>query len=374
MSRENKPYLVVDTETKGLKFDVLFCVGVARINGETEHIVLNWERFNEQEELQDYSRTDEYRYIQSMLDRYYCIGHNLVYDISVLRAFGFDLTMVEYDDTMLISYLLYPLRPDGHSLRAWGERLGVPKLEHTDFTQYTEEMGLYCEQDCLVTLKLHQQLLPELQADKKAFDLYEKVDKPMVLATVLLQNNGIGIDTNTWNKQTSELEVLKDATLGEIRSIVPYAPSTTSKVKTERRPELIVHPTTLRDLEDCEGKYDYVGTDDSGIHTYKKFMPFNPDSNTQIIWALTKFYGWRPTELTPNGNPRCDDDILSDIANPFAEHLCRYATLSKLVGTYGRSFTNAVRSDGRIHANFNPCVTATGRYSSSHPNLSSGGQ
>lgn len=370
MSRDTKPYVVIDTETNSIdNVTKLFCIGFAQEDGFTSHIHLDWELFGEDEELLDYSTTKAFIETQTLLEDSYCIFHNGTYDISVLSSFGFDFTNVEFDDTMLMSYLLYPLRPEGHSLKAWGEQLGQNKLEHKDFSQYSPEMGTYCEMDCAVTQHLHTLLLPELQKDKKAFELYEKVDKPMVLATVILQKNGVKIDTETWNNQTEELEVLKDEALSELRSIVPYAPATASKVKTERRPELVVQPTDIRSLEDCEGKYYFIRQDDSGVYTYKKFMPFNPNSNDQIIWVLKNFYDWKPREFTPSGSPKCDDDVLSDLDNAFTEHLCRYASLSKLVGTYGRSFTDAVRSDGRIHANFNQCVTATGRYSSSNPNL-----
>ena len=365
--RGQKPYLITDVETNGLIYDTLYCVGFAEEDGETFHIVLNWRLLPYGQ--QNFVETEEFKTIQGILERHYIVFHNAFYDLAVLSSFGFDLSKIEFDDTMIMSYILYPLRPEGHSLRAWGEMLNYQKDTHEDFTEYTPQMGSYCERDCSVTQQVHGILLEELQKDTRAFKLYEEVEIPMVLATLILEENGVLVDVNTWENQTVELEKEQARVLEELRNLVPYAPGTSSKVKNPRPDHMVFTPQSLDDLKHCHDQFYPLGQDEEGRYLYKKFVPFNPDSNNQIIWVLETFYNWKPTEFTPNGNPKCDADTLDNLDNQFATALTQYATVAKLTGTYGRAFLNNVKSDGRIHARFNACVTATGRYSSSEPNL-----
>ena len=90
------------------------------------------------------------------------IGHNFIgYDLPVLkmvRGYDYHGTII---DTMILSQLLYPERPGGHSLAAWGERLGFPKVEHEDWSQYSKEMLHRCEVDVELTRLVYETLCNE---------------------------------------------------------------------------------------------------------------------------------------------------------------------------------------------------------------------
>ena len=64
-------------------------------------------------------------------------------------------------DTMLISQFLFPERPGGHSLEAWGEKLGFPKVEHEDWSVFTPEMLHRCDTDVTLTYLVYQALCKE---------------------------------------------------------------------------------------------------------------------------------------------------------------------------------------------------------------------
>ncbi len=68
---------------------------------------------------------------------------------------------VKFIDTLVVSRTLWPDRPGGHGLKDWGDRLGFPKGLHEDWTQYSEAMKTYCEQDTRVTHKTLQELQNE---------------------------------------------------------------------------------------------------------------------------------------------------------------------------------------------------------------------
>lgn len=84
------------------------------------------------------------------------IGHNIIaYDLEVLRKlFGIEWKGRVFD-TMVISYLLNPDRDGGHSLEAWGKRLGIHKEEWDDFSKFDPDMVDYCHQDVIVNEALY---------------------------------------------------------------------------------------------------------------------------------------------------------------------------------------------------------------------------
>ena len=90
------------------------------------------------------------------------IGHNFIgYDLPLLKkVMGFDYKGVVID-TMILSQLLYPERPGGHGLAAWGQRLGFPKVLHEDWSQYSTEMLHRCQVDVKLTHKVYETLCIE---------------------------------------------------------------------------------------------------------------------------------------------------------------------------------------------------------------------
>lgn len=90
------------------------------------------------------------------------IGHNFIgYDIPALQKVVGYKYGGKVIDTMILSQILYPERPMGHSLAAWGERLGFPKVEHEDWSQYSDEMLHRCEVDVIITRLVYEALCKE---------------------------------------------------------------------------------------------------------------------------------------------------------------------------------------------------------------------
>lgn len=102
------------------------------------------------------------------------IGHNLTgYDLAAIRkVYDIPFTIggkvdtwdgheVEFVDTLHLSQLLNVDREGGHSLEAWGKRVGLEKIDHTDFSKLTPEMVTYCDRDTQITERVYQRLLEE---------------------------------------------------------------------------------------------------------------------------------------------------------------------------------------------------------------------
>jgi hypothetical protein len=97
------------------------------------------------------------------------IMHNGInFDAPVLRkTWNVTMKLSQVYDTLVASRLLNPSLEDGHSLDAWGQRLGFPKGDFNDWDNgYSQEMETYCIQDTLVTAKLYNHLVTTLQSEK----------------------------------------------------------------------------------------------------------------------------------------------------------------------------------------------------------------
>ena len=156
--------VIVDIETDDLDATVIH-VACTRVVGTEDRRTFTAENMAE---LPDYLRSFDWMY-----------GHNAVnFDIPVInRLLDADLDLAKVRDTMLISQLLWPDRPGGHSLRAWGDRLEDAKIDFHDWSLgATAEMIEYCRQD----VDLTHRVLKQLQARK----LTLKVVKAMQIKTL----------------------------------------------------------------------------------------------------------------------------------------------------------------------------------------------
>ena len=93
------------------------------------------------------------------------VMHNGVsFDAPVVnRLTGSKIPLKKVRDTLIMSQLYDPSLEGGHSLDAWGQRLGYPKIEFNDFSVFTQQMLDYCKQDVVVTVKLYEHLLPHME-------------------------------------------------------------------------------------------------------------------------------------------------------------------------------------------------------------------
>lgn len=91
------------------------------------------------------------------------IGHNIInFDIPLIKKLTGEIIEVELFDTLVVSRLLNPDRKGGHSLDAWGQRVGRKKPEHEDWSQFSEAMLHRCEQDVLINESVYYELLKEI--------------------------------------------------------------------------------------------------------------------------------------------------------------------------------------------------------------------
>ncbi len=260
------------------------------------------------------------------------LGHNLKYDMSVLANHGITLAGIRHD-SMLESYVLdsTATRHDLDSLAL--KYLGVRTIRYEDVAgkgpkQVTfnrvplAEAGPYAAEDADVALKLHGVFAPKLEAEPGLTRLYEDIEVPLVPVLSRIERNGVRIDTAMLSEQSRDLA---------------------------RR---------LRDVE--EEAHRAAGT------------AFNLDSPKQIQEILFERLSLPVTERTPKGQPSTAESVLQELAldYPLPRLILEYRGLAKLRSTYTEKLPLQVDpGTGRVHTSYHQAVAATGRLSSSDPNL-----
>jgi DNA polymerase-1 len=295
------------------------------------------------------------------------IIHNAKFDRRVLRVLGVELP--HWEDSLLMSYDWNSgaKTPQGakspHSLAAWGIRLGYPKGDHDDFTEYSEEMARYCERDAELAVKVYCYLKERF--DSATWSYYQKIEKPFQDVILQLEANGYLIDVDKLEEARQELQAHCDTLLETMREQVGQ-PVPGSKVKYKKRHE----------EKEQNGTLKFVGTNDDGDYVYRKLQPFNPNSVDHKAFAIEEIFGATLPNKTESGKPATgngdiqplDDGGRTELGK-FVENLMEYTDQAKLLGTFVEGMLNNLHDDGRVRANYNQAVTRTGRLSSSNPNL-----
>ena len=256
------------------------------------------------------------------------IMHNgLIFDAPVLnRLLGTKIKVNQVIDTLVLSQLYNPIR-DGHSLKAWGKRLSMPKGDVDSFEVYTPEMLEYCKQDVNITHKVFQ----ELEKEGKGFSDYSSEIEHKIRVIIHKQKkNGFAIDMEKamglFNKLKDEADNLEKWSLDNF------------------------DPTVVE------------------LKTKTKYIPFNIGSRQQIASRLMEL-GWKPKQHTDKGNIIINEAVLDTIDMPEARKFSRFFLLQKRIAQIKSWIKACDDRDGRVHGSVMTLKTITGRMSHNSPNM-----
>ena len=256
------------------------------------------------------------------------IMHNgLSFDAPVCnRLLGTDIKPSQIIDTLVLSQLFNPIR-EGHSLKAWGERLGFPKGDVETFEVYTPDMLEYCKQDVNITHKLFN----ILQSEGKGFSRSSiRLEHNVRVIIDQQEKNGFAMDMR---KAMSLYNKLKD----EANGLEKWAVTT-------------FDPTVVE------------------LKTKTKYIPFNIGSRQQIADRLMEL-GWKPKQHTDKGNIIINEAVLDKIDMPEAKKFSRFFLLQKRIAQIKSWIEACDDRDGRVHGRVMTLKTITGRMSHHSPNM-----
>lgn len=305
------------------------------------------------------------------------IAHNgIMFDIPAIKKL-YNVDLPECIDTLLISRLLFadkegPPLFGNHSLENWGRLLKFPKIEFSDFSEYTEEMGKYCLQDVRLGYKIYQYLYKYMQKYANAIELEHKVAK------IIQQQiaNGIYVDTNACYALIAEASKRLRDVESQLQEVFP------PKYKEYKTPLYYVDPETNTQFlkkGDCTNTKMRKRLVNGPLR--RDEIKFNPGSHNDILDGLTAKYDWKPTHLTDGGKEKqrnkepielydysTSDAVLEELPYPEAALIQEYR-LYKKKETQATEWINAIRPDGKIYGNVITNGALTGRMTHSNPNL-----
>jgi len=260
------------------------------------------------------------------------IGHNLKYDSHVFANHGIELNGTDFD-SMLESYVLNSTATR-HNLNAVAKRyLNMDTTSYEDvagkgakqigFNQVSLEDAIpYAAEDADVSLQLHQTLHPKLMAMNSLAKLYTDIEAPLLKVLQIIERNGVLIDESMLGEQSDQFAI------------------------------------TLKELE-------------SKVHSLAG-AEFNLSSPKQLQEILYDKLSLPILKKTPKGQPSTAESVLQRLAGdfPIVQTILKYRTTAKLKTTYTDKLPLMVNQNtGRVHTSYHQAVTATGRLSSSDPNL-----
>ncbi len=260
------------------------------------------------------------------------VGHHLKYDCHVLANYGISIAGQRYD-SMLESYVLNSVA-NRHDMDSAAERyLGIKTIHFEDvagkgakqiaFNQVDVDRATeYSAEDADVTLQLHRALWPQIEALPRVAALYETIEQPLVPVLFRMERTGVLVDPALLKAQSAQLM------------------------------------TRMQELEkqahaEAEG-------------------PFNLDSPKQLQEILFGKLGIPVMRKTPTGQPSTAEDVLEELAETYTlpKLILEYRGVAKLRSTYTEKLPEQIDPrTGRIHTSYHQAVAATGRLSSTDPNL-----
>jgi len=260
------------------------------------------------------------------------LGQNLKYDANVLANYGISLAGIAHD-SMLESYVLDSTGTrhdmDSLALKYLGEKtitfeeVAGKGAKQLTFNQVAiEQAAPYAAEDAAITLRLHESLWPKLQAVPSLSGLYESLELPLIPVLSRIERNGAQVDRQKLADQSHELSQRLDA------------------LETQA--------------------HEMAGE------------TFNLGSPKQLGHILFEKLELPVLKKTPKGAPSTAEDVLAELAQdyPLPAVLMEYRSLSKLKSTYTDKLPEMISAvSGRVHTSYHQAVTATGRLSSSDPNL-----
>lgn len=260
------------------------------------------------------------------------LGHNLKYDRHILLNHGISLAGT-CDDTMLESYIVNATASRhnmddlaqyylGHTTTTFEDIAGKGKSQLNFADIALDVAAPYACEDVAVTHALHQHFQQALSATPELKTLYETIERPLMPIIGTMERTGVKIDTTALMEQSAAMS--DDISHLELRA------------------------------------HNLAG------------QVFNLGSSSQLASILFDKMGLPVLKKTPGGKPSTNEEVLEQLAETYElpAVILEYRSLSKLKSTYLDALPQHIQAQtGRVHSSFHQAVTATGRLSSSDPNL-----
>ncbi|SQH74652.1 fused DNA polymerase I 5'-_3' exonuclease; 3'-_5' polymerase; 3'-_5' exonuclease [Shewanella benthica] len=329
----NADLIAIDTETTSLNYMEAKLVGISFSieAGKAAYLPLGHDYLDAPEQL---DQAEALAKLKPLLENPELkkVGQNLKYDISIFANVGIKLQGIAFD-TMLESYVFNSVATkhnmDDLALKYLGhknisfEEIAGKGVKQLTFNQIDLEIAApYAAEDADITLRLHQHLWPRLEKEPQLAAVFTDIELPLIQILSDIERGGVLIDGMMLGQQSEEL---------------------------------------ARTIDELEQKaFEIAGE------------KFNLSSPKQLQALFFEKLGYPIIKKTPKGAPSTAEDVLVELAldYPLPKIILQHRSLAKLKSTYTDKLPLMVNAQsGRIHTSYHQANAATGRLSSSEPNL-----
>ncbi|GIU34070.1 DNA polymerase I [Shewanella schlegeliana] len=325
--------IAIDTETTSLNYMEAKLVGIsfAVEAGKAAYLPLGHDCVDAPEQL---DRDVVFEKLQPLLEDESVkkVGQNLKYDISIFANAGIALRGVQFD-TMLESYVFNSVASkhnmDDLALKYLGHKnIGFEEIAGKGVKQLTfnqiplDTAAPYAAEDADITLRLHQHLWSRLEKQSELASVFTDIELPLVKILSDIERQGVLIDSMLLGQQSEEL---------------------------------------ARKIDELEQKAHEIAGE-----------AFNLSSPKQLQALFFEKLGYPVIKKTPKGAPSTAEEVLVELAldYPLPKIILEHRSLAKLKSTYTDKLPLMVNAQtGRVHTSYHQANAATGRLSSSEPNL-----
>ena len=285
------------------------------------------------------------------------IGHNIIdFDVPTMnRLLGTDIKTEQCEDTMILSYMFYPLGK--HSLAYWGEQLSHPKMPPPDFNgPVTPYMIDYCSNDVDLTHKLWNHFQPQMKLfSRKSIELEYKVRELITEQ----ERNGFTLDCQKAMMLQARLQERAAVLKEEVqRSFLPLAVHVRDCVPRVNK-DGTWNAGSIKHIEDPETV--------AGPHSIIEWPDFNLSSRQQIVRQL-EYRGWKPSNFTEKGQAIVDETTLETLDIPEAKLIAEYLMVEKRQAQV-TSWLDKVGVNGKVHGRVSTLQAISNRMGHSSPNM-----
>jgi DNA polymerase-1 len=348
---------LVDIETDGLDATVIWCLCAINVKTGEEVTLLDLEAI-------------KHWITERLAEGCWFIGHNfLSFDAPTInRLAGTRIPTGRVVDTFVMSMHYSPSLAGGHSLEAWGVRLGFPKTSFNDWSKLSDEMVAYCLNDCRVNVRLFVRLSDRMRGvgfTERSIELEHKA-----WSIIRRQRlNGFQLDVPRAHELYAELRQLERELKDEIHEQWPPQLIVVRSFAKSHKADGTPTANYARHVE----QYPELRATESGGYEALDYVEFNLGSPKQRIEKLLEL-GWKPTEFTEKGSPQATrkgnlvpslERFLIETPNEAVRKLAEWIAINARANNIG-TWIELADEKGLLHGNL--WLAGTLRYRHDKPN------
>lgn len=352
-----KKYWVCDTEGDGLYPTKMWCA-VAQNLATNEVLEFNTEAMYD----------GRFAKFANDLD-IILVGHNWIsYDSYHLHRLKItnSVPIDRIVDSLVLSYLYHPYLPGGHSVAAYGERFGIPKIDHEDWSHFSPQMMARCRRDVELQVMIYKGLcerMNQIGFSEKSCEIEHRIrhviDKQ--------ERRGFHFNKDGASSLIGDISNRLRSLEGPIKELFPPVLTAGSSYRYRLKRDGTPYDTYERHRNAHAAIKHSADGSEYTVYDYENFDIGSPTQRVKKLLSL----GWEPTELTPGGKPKVNEESLKAFAdksgNPTISAIADWVVLSSRKSTL-ESWLKFTGVDSRIHGQVFTCGAQTRRMRHNAPN------